>query len=98
VSKALLNYILDDTDSSAFYQSMGFAPVAKNQNFKATSFVEDAMVYVKAGKAYIDPSMPQAVKDEVGKALQGYYLKSLTRDAVIKDLDKVWADSIKNSK
>lgn len=98
VSKALLNYILDDNDSSAFYQSMKFAPVAKIHNYKSESFVEDALVYVKAGKAYIDPPMPQSVKDEIGKQLQGYYLKTVSKNDIIKDLDKVWADSLKSGK
>lgn len=95
VAKSLLNYFLDDATASDFYNSCGFAPVATNQTIKVSSWVDDAMVYVKAGKAYLDTSMPQAVKDEVGKALQGYYLKSLTKEAVIKDLDKTWADSLK---
>jgi raffinose/stachyose/melibiose transport system substrate-binding protein len=98
VAKALLNYMYDDQDSAGFFQACQFAPVATIHNYKVESFVEDATAYVKAGKAYVDPSMPQAVKDEVGKALQGYYLKSMSKDDVIKDLDKVWADSVKASK
>jgi len=98
VAKSLLNYFLDDATASDFYNSCGFAPVATNQTIKVSTWVDDAMVYVKAGKTYLDPAMPQAVKDEVGKELQGYYLKSLTKDAVIKDLDKTWANAMKSSK
>lgn len=98
VAKSLLNYFLEDATASDFYNSCGFAAVATNQTIKASSWVEDATVYVKANKAYLDPAMPQAVKDELGKQLQGYYLKSLTKDEIIKTLDKTWANSIKSSK
>jgi raffinose/stachyose/melibiose transport system substrate-binding protein len=95
VSKALLNYMLDDNDSNAFYQSMSFNPVAKNHTFTPYPWVQDAMAYVKQNKSYQDPVIPQAVKDESGKILQSYYLKSVTKDDVIKDLDKTWVDSVK---
>jgi raffinose/stachyose/melibiose transport system substrate-binding protein len=95
VAKSLLAYFLDDATSSEFYNSCGFAPVATNQSIKVSTWVNDAEAYVKAGKSYLDAPMPQAVKDEVGKQLQGYYLKSLTKASIIKDLDKTWADSLK---
>ncbi|MMZ70947.1 hypothetical protein D1872_341420 [compost metagenome] len=48
------------------------------------------MKYVNEGKAYQDPSVPQAVKDESGKALQGYYSGQLNQQQVIDALDKAW--------
>ncbi|MBC8059616.1 MAG: extracellular solute-binding protein [Clostridiaceae bacterium] len=95
VAKSLLNFFLEDATASEFYIACGFAPVATNQTIKVSPWVEDAMVYVKAGKTYLDPTMPQALKDETGKEFQGYLLKSKSKETVIKDLDKVWATSIK---
>lgn len=98
VAKALLNYVLDDKDSNAFYQSLAFNPVATVHTFKPYSWVADAMVYVKAGKSCSDPIMPPAVKDEVGKVLQTYYLKVSSQNDVIKDLDKTWKNSLNFNK
>jgi ABC-type sugar transport system, periplasmic component len=98
VSKALLNYILDDEVTNDFYQSMKFNQVAKNQTFTSYPWVDEALTYVKAGQSCQDPAIPQAVKDEVGKVLQTYYLKSSSKDDVINDLDKTWADALKNAK
>ena len=44
-------------------------------------------------KSYKDPTLPAAVKDEVGKALQAYFNKKMSKDDVIKDLDKTWKDA-----
>jgi raffinose/stachyose/melibiose transport system substrate-binding protein len=60
--------------------------------------VEDALVYVNKGQSYKDPAIPSAVKDESGKAFQSYYQKSMTKDQVIKDLDKTWKDANAASK
>ncbi|MBW7453855.1 ABC transporter substrate-binding protein [Paenibacillus sepulcri] len=93
-----LNYVLDDKTSSAFYESLKFNPVAKSHTFETYPWVNDAMVYVKDGKSYQDPVMPQAVKDEVGKALQSYFVKQMSQDDVIKALDKAWKDFNKVNK
>lgn len=93
-----VNYVLDDKDSSAFYESLKFNPVAKTHEFDTYPWVKDALVYVKAGKAYQDPVMPQAVKDEVGKALQSYFVQQLSQDAVLQALDKAWQDANKVNK
>lgn len=90
VALDFVNYILDDKDSSAFYEALKFNPVAKIHNFESFPWVDDAMKYVNEGKAYQDPSVPQAVKDESGKALQGYYSGQLNQQQVIDALDKAW--------
>jgi raffinose/stachyose/melibiose transport system substrate-binding protein len=95
VAKSLLNFFLADGSSSEFYTACGFGPVASNQTIEVTSWVEDAMTYVEAGKTYLDPAMPQALKDETGRIFQGYYLKTVLKDDLIKDLDKTWATSLK---
>ncbi|MEC0126244.1 ABC transporter substrate-binding protein [Paenibacillus pabuli] len=90
VALDFVNYVLDDKDSSAFYQALKFNPVAKIHDFKSFPWVDDALKYVNEGKAYQDPSIPQAVKDESGKALQGYYSGQLNQQQVIDALDKAW--------
>ncbi|MGC5774475.1 ABC transporter substrate-binding protein [Paenibacillus pabuli] len=90
VALDFVNYVLDDKDSSAFYQALKFNPVAKIHDFKSFPWVDDALKYVNEGKAYQDPSIPQAVKDESGKALQGYYSGQLDQQQVIDALDKAW--------
>jgi len=93
VAQDLLNYILDDKDSNGLYQSLKFNPVSKNHTFKPYPWVEEAASYANKGLFYKDPSIPSAVKDEVGKALQAYYNKKMSKDDVIKDLDKTWKDA-----
>lgn len=93
VAQDLLNFILDDQASNGLYQSLKFNPVSKNHTFKPYPWVEDALTYVNKGQAYKDPTIPAAVKDESGKALQAYYNKKMSKDDVIKDLDKTWKDA-----
>ncbi|QNR68106.1 extracellular solute-binding protein [Paenibacillus peoriae] len=90
VALDFVNYVLDDKDSSAFYEALKFNPISKVHTFKSYPWVNDATEYVKVGKSYQDPSIPQAVKDEAGKSLQSYYAGQLTQDDVIKALDKAW--------
>ncbi|MNV62292.1 hypothetical protein D3C71_1548330 [compost metagenome] len=85
-----INYILDDKDSNAFFQALKFNPIATVHTYKSYPWVDDATTYVKAGKSYQDPAIPQAVKDEVGKDLQSYYAGQMTQDDVLKALDKAW--------
>lgn len=93
VSLDLLNYILDDQASNELYQSLKFNPVSKTHTFKPYPWVEEASSYVSKGKSYKDPSIPSAVKDEGGKALQAYFSKKMSKEDVIKDLDKTWKDA-----
>jgi raffinose/stachyose/melibiose transport system substrate-binding protein len=93
VALDLLNFILDDQASNDLYQSLKFNPVSTSHNFKPYPWVDDALVYVGKGQSYRDPAIPSAVKDESGKALQSYYNKSMTKEEVIKDLDKTWKDA-----
>lgn len=90
VALDFVNYVLDDKDSSAFYEALKFNPISKVHTFKSYPWVNDATEYVKAGKSYQDPSIPQAVKDEAGKSLQSYYAGQISQDDVIKALDKAW--------
>ncbi|MFB9327875.1 ABC transporter substrate-binding protein [Paenibacillus aurantiacus] len=90
VALDFINYVLDDKDSNAFFQALKFNPVATVHTFESYPWVNDATEYVKAGKSYQDPAIPQAVKDEVGKQLQSYYAGQANKEDVIKALDKAW--------
>ncbi|MNJ38993.1 Multiple sugar-binding protein precursor [compost metagenome] len=98
VALDLVNYILDENDSSEFFQSLKFNPLATVHTFDSYPWVNDATEYVKAGKSYQDPRIPQAVKDEVGKGLQSYFAKQMSQDDVINALDKAWKDFNKVNK
>jgi raffinose/stachyose/melibiose transport system substrate-binding protein len=93
VSQDLLNYILDDQASNDLYQSLKFNPVSKKHTFTPYPWVQEASSYADKGLSYKDPSMPQSVKDQVGKDLQAYYNKQMTKEEIIKDLDKTWKDA-----
>jgi len=98
LSLEFLNFLLDDTESNALYESLKFNPIATIHTFKSYPWVDDATAYVQAGKSYQDPRIPQAVKDEVGKALQSYVAGQMDQDAVLKALDKSWKDYNKVNK
>lgn len=98
VALDFINYVLDDKDSNDFFQSLKFNPVATIHTYEIYPWITDAMEYVKAGKSYQDPSIPQAVKDEVGKGLQSYFSKQMNQDEVLKALDKAWKDYNKVNK
>ncbi|MEK8130045.1 extracellular solute-binding protein [Paenibacillus filicis] len=93
VAQDLLNFILDDQASNDLYQSLKFNPVSKNHTFKPYPWVEEAATYANKGLFYKESTIPTAVKDESGKALQAYYNKKLSKEDVIKDLDKTWKDA-----
>ncbi len=81
------NYVLDDKDSSALFQSCSFNPIASVHNYDTSSWVKEAYQFVEAGRSYQDLVLPNAVTDEQGKLLQEYYTGSITREDIINDLD-----------
>lgn len=84
------NYVLDDNDSSALFQSCTFNPIATCHTYDAASWVSDASVYVANGRAYQDLVLPSAVTDEQGKLLQEYYVGTVTVDQFIARMDEVF--------
>lgn len=94
----LLNYILDPKDSSALFEQLKFNPVATFHKYSTFPWVDEAMKYVAENKAYKDLSLPQAVTDETAKMLQSYYAKQVTKEDIIKSLDKTWAEANKTKK
>lgn len=84
------NYILDDNDSSALYESLKFNPVATCHNFDQYDWAKDASEYVAAGRAYMDLVLPQAVTNEQGKLLQSLYVKQVTVDQFISIMDQTF--------
>jgi raffinose/stachyose/melibiose transport system substrate-binding protein len=89
------NYVLDDRDSSALFQSCGFNPLATCHNYDISSWVRDASGYVAAGRAYQDLVIPSSVTDAQGKLLQELYVGSVTVDEIIRQLDKAYQDANK---
>jgi raffinose/stachyose/melibiose transport system substrate-binding protein len=81
------NYVLDDKDSSALFQSCSFNPIATVHSYDTSSWVKEAYQYVADGRSYQDLVLPNSVTDEQGKLLQEYYTGSATKDEIIKDLD-----------
>jgi raffinose/stachyose/melibiose transport system substrate-binding protein len=92
------NYVLDDNDSSALFESCGFNPVATSHEFEVSSWVNDASEYVSMGKAYQDLVLPSSVTNEQGKLLQEYYVDSVTVDQIIERLDKTFQEANKLNK
>lgn len=90
LAKEFLNFMLDDQESNSFFESVKFNPVATIHTYKNFPWVDEATAYVKEGKSVQDPTIPQAVKDEAGKALQSYYAGQINQDDVISALDKAW--------
>lgn len=81
------NYVLDEADSSALFQSCSFNPLATCHNYEAYSWVADASAFVAAGRAYQDLVLPSSVTDEQGRLLQEYYVGTVTVDEIVERLD-----------
>ncbi|WP_130837845.1 ABC transporter substrate-binding protein [Lachnoclostridium sp. Marseille-P6806] len=81
------NYVLDENDSSALFQSCSFNPLATCHNYEAYSWVSDASAYVASGRAYQDLVLPSSVTDEQGRLLQEYYVGTVTVDEIVERLD-----------
>ncbi len=89
------NYVLDDKDSSALFQSCLFNPLATVHTFEAQPWVADASSFVAQGRAYQDLVLPSAVTDEQGKLLQEYYVGTVTQDQFIEQMDKAFQNANK---
>lgn len=98
VAKDFVNYILDDEDSSAFYESLGFNPISEIHTFDTYPWLEESMNYVAEGKVYQDPAIPSAVKAASEKLLQSYYADDASKKEVIEGLDRAWEDYNKVNK
>lgn len=95
VAEALLNFILDEKESSALFESLKFNPIADVHDYQSFPWVDEAMSYVADGKAYRDLSLPGGVTDETAQLLQAYYAGTVTKEEFIKTLDNAWAAALK---
>ncbi|MFC5529703.1 ABC transporter substrate-binding protein [Cohnella yongneupensis] len=95
VAKDLVNFILDDKESSALFEELKFNPIATVHSYETFPWIEEATSYVSQGKAYLDLQMPPGVTDEQAKLLQSYYTKDVSKDEFIKTMDQTWAKAIK---
>lgn len=98
VALDLLNYILDEKDSSALFEQLKFNPISTVHKFKVNPWVEESSAYVANGQAYQDLKLPNGVTDEQAKLLQSYYAKTVTKEQFIKTMDKTWAAAVKAAK
>lgn len=95
VALNLLNYILDEKDSSALFQDLKFNPVSSVHKYEVFPWVNEASEYVAQGKAYQDLKLPNGVTDEQAKLLQSYFVKEVTKEQFISTMDKAWANAVK---
>lgn len=95
VTLDLINYLLDEKDSSALFESLKFNQVATFMDYEVFPWVADAMTYVEEGRAYEEVVYPSGVGDQIAKLLQNYYLGDLSKEDMIKELDRVWANGLK---
>jgi len=95
VALDLLNYILDEKDSSVLFEQLKFNPISTVHQFKVNPWVEESSAYVAKGQAYQDLTLPNGVTDEQAKLLQSYYAKSVTKEEFISTMDKTWATAVK---
>ncbi|MBS4178859.1 ABC transporter substrate-binding protein [Lederbergia citrea] len=95
VAKEFINYILDDEDSSALYESLGFNPISDLHTFKPYPWLDESIKYVEEGKAYLELPIPSAVKSESEKLLQSYFAGDASKEDVIKGLDRAWEQYLK---
>ncbi|MBB6735326.1 extracellular solute-binding protein [Cohnella sp. CBP 2801] len=98
VATDFLNYLLDDQDSSAFFESLKFNKVAKNQQIEAFPWTDEGNKYVEAGHSYLDQSIPQSANEALGKMSQSYFAGDTTQDQLVAELDKQWKKSIEIQK
>lgn len=91
----LLNYILDEKDSSSLFEKLKFNPISTVHQFKVSPWVDESSAYVANGQAYQDLSLPNGVTDEQAKLLQSYYAKTVTKEEFIETMDKTWAAAVK---
>lgn len=90
----LLNFILDAEHSSDLFSGLRFAPLASVHNYETFPWIDEAMTYVEAGKAYLERPLPSGVTDETAVALQEYYLGNKTKQQVIDAIDAAWRSAI----
>ncbi|CAM4135106.1 ABC transporter substrate-binding protein [Lederbergia lenta] len=95
VAKDFINYVMDEEDSSALYESLAFNPISDLHTFDLYPWLEDSNSYVEDGRIYQDPTIPSAVKSESEKLFQSYFADDATQEAVIKGLDRAWEQYLK---
>jgi raffinose/stachyose/melibiose transport system substrate-binding protein len=90
VAKDLVAFFLNPEKSTTFFEAVQFNPISSIHQFETLPWIDEALSYVESGKSYVDPTIPQAVKDESGKMLQAYYSDAATAQDVLDALDEAW--------
>lgn len=96
LAKKLVNFILDEEESSALFEALKFNPLATIHTFEAFPWINEAMSYVEQGKAYLEKALPNGVTDETALMLQEYYLGNKTKAEVILAIDEAWQSALEN--
>jgi raffinose/stachyose/melibiose transport system substrate-binding protein len=94
VALDFINYILDDQDSSAFFEKLKFNKLATNQTIETLPWTTEGLTYVEKGFTYQDKAIPNAANDTMGKMSQLYYLGQLTQQQFVDEIDKEWKKSL----
>ncbi|RED65517.1 ABC transporter substrate-binding protein [Cohnella lupini] len=98
VATDFLNYILDDKDSSAFFDQLKFNKVAKDQQIETFPWTEQGNQYVESGHSYLDQSIPQSANEAIGKMSQSYFAGQISQDELVAEIDKAWKKSVQVQK
>jgi raffinose/stachyose/melibiose transport system substrate-binding protein len=90
----LLNYILDDTDSSPFFEALRFNRLSKTQDIPTFPWTSDGLGYVEMSRTYRDRAIPNSPNDTLGRMAQLYYAGEITQDQFVSEVDQAWKKSV----
>jgi raffinose/stachyose/melibiose transport system substrate-binding protein len=93
-----LNYILDDKDSSAFFESLQYNQVATNQTIQSFPWTQDAQKIVDDGHGFLGLTLPVAADQDKDKMAQAYYAKSVSKEQYVDSVNKTWKKSVSAGK
>jgi raffinose/stachyose/melibiose transport system substrate-binding protein len=94
VAIKLLNFILDEEHSNDLFSELKFNPLSTVHTYESLPWIDEAMTYVAAGKAYLEQGLPNGVTDETAVMLQEYYAGTKTKQEVIDAIDAVWRSTL----
>jgi len=94
VAIKLLNFILDEEHSNDLFSELKFNPLSTVHTYESLPWIDEALTYVAAGKAYLEQGLPNGVTDETAVMLQEYYAGTKTKQEVIDAIDAVWRSTL----
>lgn len=94
VAKDFLNFVLDDSVSSEFFNKVKFNQVATNQTIDSSPWAEEGLAYMASGNFYDEYPIPSAINDELGRLAQLYFDKQIDRAGFVTGMDQIWAKTM----